>query len=84
MVATAVTTHSAAGSITPIVRSWTDLFLGAYRAEDEDFVRCIREDRPPRAGGIDGKAAVEVVNAGNRSIRERRPVRLDEEGAVAI
>jgi predicted dehydrogenase len=83
LAAAAVTTHNTAGSTTPIVHSWTDLFLAAYQAEDEDFVRCIREDRPPRAGGIDGKAAVEVVNAGNRSIRERRPVRLDEVGGAA-
>jgi predicted dehydrogenase len=79
----AVTTHTASGSTTPVVRSWTDLFLDAYRAEDEDFIRCIRENRVPRAGGEDGKAAVAVVNAGNRSIRERRPVRLDEEGIAA-
>ena len=72
-------THTAAGSTTPVVRSWMDLFLDAYRAEDEDFVRCILEDRQPRAGGLDGKAAVMVVNAGNRSIAERRPVRSDEE-----
>jgi myo-inositol 2-dehydrogenase/D-chiro-inositol 1-dehydrogenase/scyllo-inositol 2-dehydrogenase (NAD+) len=83
LTAAAVTTHNATGSTTPIVRSWTDLFLDAYRAEDEDFVRCIREKRPPRAGGIDGRAAVAVVNAGNRSIRERRPVRLDEKGDAA-
>ncbi|MGO8750364.1 MAG: Gfo/Idh/MocA family oxidoreductase [Thermoguttaceae bacterium] len=78
----AVTTHTAAGSTTPVVRSWTDLFLDAYRAEDEDFVRCVREGREPRAGGRDGKAAVTVVNAGNRSIAERRPVKIDAEGAV--
>jgi len=83
LAAAAVTTHTAAGSTTPIVPSWTDLFLDAYRAEDEDFVRCIRENHPPRAGGIDGKAAVQVVSAGNRSIRQRRPVRLDEEGVTA-
>ena len=40
-------------------------------------------DCQPRAGGIDGKAAVMVVNAGNRSIREHRPVRLDEEGGAS-
>ena len=34
------------------------------------------------AGGRDGKAAVTVVNAGNRSIAERRPVKIDAEGAV--
>ena len=41
LAAVAVTTHTAAGSTTPVVRSWTDLFLDAYRAEDEDFVRCV-------------------------------------------
>jgi myo-inositol 2-dehydrogenase/D-chiro-inositol 1-dehydrogenase/scyllo-inositol 2-dehydrogenase (NAD+) len=71
-----VITHTAAGMTTPVVRSWTDLFLDAYRAEDEDFIRCIREDCDPRVGALDGKAAVMVVNAGNRSIRERRPVRI--------
>jgi myo-inositol 2-dehydrogenase/D-chiro-inositol 1-dehydrogenase/scyllo-inositol 2-dehydrogenase (NAD+) len=75
-----VTTHRAGGSTTPAVRSWTDLFLDAYRSEDEDFVRAIREQRPPRATGRDGRAAVLVVNAGNRSIAERRPVRLAELG----
>jgi len=79
----AVATHTAGGSTTPIVRSWTDLFLDASRAEEADFVRCICEDRSPRAGGADGRAAVAVVNAGNRSIRERRPVSLQEEGVAA-
>jgi myo-inositol 2-dehydrogenase/D-chiro-inositol 1-dehydrogenase/scyllo-inositol 2-dehydrogenase (NAD+) len=74
-----VTVHTAAGSTTATVKSWMDLFLDAYRAEDEDFVRCILDDRRPRADGLDGKAAVAVVNAGNRSIAQRRPVRLDEE-----
>ena len=77
--ASSVATHSLTGSNMPIVHSWMDLFSDAYRAEDEDFVNCIREDRPPRATGRDGRAAVMVVNAGNRSIVERRPVRLDEE-----
>jgi myo-inositol 2-dehydrogenase/D-chiro-inositol 1-dehydrogenase/scyllo-inositol 2-dehydrogenase (NAD+) len=80
LAATTVVAHTVGGSTASIVRSWTDLFLDAYRAEDEDFVRCIREDAVPRAGGRDGKAAVMVVNAGNRSIMARRPVRLSEEG----
>ena len=74
-----VAVYTPAGCTVPIVQSWMDLFLDAYRAEDEDFVRCIREDRPPRAGGHDGRAAVTVVNAGNRSIVERRPVKLNED-----
>jgi predicted dehydrogenase len=76
LAADSVTSYTAAGGSRAIVRSWQDLFSEAYRAEDEDFVRCIVEDRPPRAGGMDGKAAVIVVNAGNRSIVQRRPVRL--------
>ena len=77
--ANTVVTHTAAGSSAPIVQSWRDLFSDAYRAEDEEFVSCMLDDRPPRACGRDGKAAVVVVNAGNCSIVERRPVRLDEE-----
>jgi predicted dehydrogenase len=61
-----------------IARSWRELFAEAYLAEDEAFLRCIREDTPPVVGGLDGAMAVRVVNAGNRSIRERRPVRLEE------
>lgn len=75
-----VVAHTAEGMSAGIVRSWQDLFLDAYRAEDEDFVRCILEDREPCAGGLDGRAAVLAVNAGNRSIVERRPVRVSREG----
>jgi len=71
-----VVSHTAEGLRAAVVPSWMNLFLDAYRAEDEDFVRCILEDRQPRAGGQDGKAAVMVVIAGNRSITEQRPVRL--------
>lgn len=78
MAADSVVSCTAAGGARTLVRSWQDLFMEAYRAEDEDFVRCIVEDRRPRAGGLDGKAAVAVVNAGNRSIVQRRPIPLAE------
>lgn len=83
LAADTVTAYTSAGSRAAVVRSWQNLFLDAYRAEDEDFVRCVRARAVPRAGGRDGKAAVMVVNAGNRSIRERRPVALSEEGTLA-
>jgi myo-inositol 2-dehydrogenase/D-chiro-inositol 1-dehydrogenase/scyllo-inositol 2-dehydrogenase (NAD+) len=60
------------------VLSWSDLFKEAYLEEDRAFVECVRTGKPPRAGAADGRAAVAVVEAGNRSIRERRPVRLEE------
>jgi myo-inositol 2-dehydrogenase/D-chiro-inositol 1-dehydrogenase/scyllo-inositol 2-dehydrogenase (NAD+) len=57
-------------------KGWQERFAEAYRAEDEDFIRCVRTGRAPRATGLDGRRAVEVVIAGNRSIRERAPVRV--------
>jgi len=83
LAANSVVSHTVDGARAAVVQSWMHLFLDAYRAEDEDFVRCIREQREPRAGGRDGKAAVMVVNAGNQSIAERRPVRLDSPPAPA-
>jgi predicted dehydrogenase len=60
----------------PSVVSWTSLFEKAYLREDAAFIDCIREKRVPDATGHDGRAAVAVVNAGNRSILERRPIAL--------
>lgn len=60
----------------PSVVSWTSLYREAYLAEDIEFVSAIRENRPPAVTGRDGLAAVAVVNAGNQSIVERRPVRI--------
>lgn len=61
----------------PIVKTWRTLFQTAYEAEDQSFVDAIREDRPPEVTGTDGLRAVEIVNAGNSSIRERAPIPLD-------
>jgi myo-inositol 2-dehydrogenase/D-chiro-inositol 1-dehydrogenase/scyllo-inositol 2-dehydrogenase (NAD+) len=72
----AVTSCTEAGLATPVIKSWRDLFAEAYLAEDEDFIRCILKDSLPRVTGHDGKKAVEVVNAGNESIRTGKPVNL--------
>lgn len=66
------------GTTRTAVPSWRDLFAEAYLAEDADFAACIRDDRAPRVGGMDGLMALRAVEAGNRSIRQRRPVRLEE------
>ena len=58
------------------VKSWRHLFREAYEAEDRDFVACIAEDRAPRVSGRDGMMAVNVVNAGNESIRTSKPVKV--------
>jgi myo-inositol 2-dehydrogenase/D-chiro-inositol 1-dehydrogenase/scyllo-inositol 2-dehydrogenase (NAD+) len=59
------------------VTSWRSLFAEAYRAEDRSFIDCILNDSPPEVTGYDGLQAVRVVNAGNRSIVQKRPVTLD-------
>ena len=61
-----------------VVKSWRDLFIQAYLEEDRSFINCIMEDKQPVATGHDGKMAVQVVNAGNTSIIEKRPVNLYE------
>jgi len=64
------------GMLRPIIRSWQDLFKEAYLEEDRHFIECILEDKEPKVTGYDGMKAVEVVNAGNKSIIENRPVEL--------
>ena len=64
------------GMSTPFMATWRTLFLYAYRKEDEEFITSILEDTTPRVTGIDGQMAVKVVNAGNQSILEKRPVKL--------
>jgi len=72
-----VTCNQDEGMVKSVVGSWRNLFAEAYLAEDTDFVRCILEDSEPRVTGFDGKMAVKVVNAGNLSIKQKRPVNLD-------
>lgn len=61
----------------PLVHSWTKLFREAYLSEDIAFVDSIVNKAPPRAMGKDGEMAVRVVEAGNKSILEKRIVHLD-------
>ena len=44
----------------------------------QDFLRAIRENRPPLVTGEDGRAVVELFTAIYRSNRERRPVMLGQ------
>jgi myo-inositol 2-dehydrogenase/D-chiro-inositol 1-dehydrogenase/scyllo-inositol 2-dehydrogenase (NAD+) len=62
-----------------VTKSWRNLFIDAYEEEDKAFVRAILEDSPTKVTGIDGLMAVKAVNAGNRSIMEKRPVLMSEE-----
>lgn len=67
------------GKSQSIVKSWTDLYEDAYLQEDKHFIECIIEEKEPRATGYDGKMAVAVVSAGNRSIKENRAIMVNDE-----
>ena len=60
------------------VASWRNLFADAYAAEDNAFADCIVNDTEPEVTGHDGKMALLLVNAGLRSILEKRPVEISE------
>lgn len=61
------------------VKSWRNLFRDAYLAEMEEFIGCIREDRPTRVTGHDGLKAVEMVVGVNQSLRAAAPVAIPEQ-----
>ncbi len=73
-----VTCTPEGGIVRPFVKSWRNLFQEAYEAEDRGCVEAVTECEAPRVSGRDGLLAVQVVEAGNRSIRERRPITLAE------
>ena len=62
----------------PLVNSWRQLFKDAYLREDIAFIEAITHEQPPKVTGHDGKMAVKVVDAGNRSIIEKRIIYLDK------
>ncbi|MEW5815557.1 MAG: Gfo/Idh/MocA family oxidoreductase [Spirochaetota bacterium] len=68
--------NSASRKIQPVTKSWRNLFKHAYLAEDESFIQSVLEDKTPEVTGYDGKMAVTVVSAGNRSILEKKPISL--------
>ena len=56
------------------VKSWRNLFKDAYLAEMEHFIECVREDGSPQVTGEDGRRAVDMVVAVNRSLASGGPV----------
>jgi myo-inositol 2-dehydrogenase/D-chiro-inositol 1-dehydrogenase len=50
----------------------------AFIAEAEEFVNAIAQDAPASVNGKDGLMAVYIALAANKSLREDRPVKLEE------
>ena len=49
-------------------------FEASYVDEVVDFVACLREGRPPRVTGEDGRAALAIADAATLSLSTGRPV----------
>ena len=61
-----------------IIPSWTVLFKDAYIGEDRSFVQSIRSGESAAVTGEDGLRAVQMVAAGNESIRTGAVVPIPE------
>lgn len=72
-----VLTVNPEGIQSPYVKSWRTLFLDAYFEEDRAFIQAILDQSPPLVTGLDGLEAVRIVNAGNQSIIEKRPIVIE-------
>ena len=68
--------NAKSGIKTPFKKSWRTLFTEAYLEEDRAFIQCIQQENEPIVSGKDGLEAVKVVNAGNRSIIEKKPIAI--------
>lgn len=64
------------GSSHDMVRHWLVRFADAYRLELTDFVESVQKERPPRVTGEDGRRAVALSVAAERSWQENRSIRL--------
>ena len=50
--------------------------FGQYKVELEHFVECVRDHKPPRTTGEDGRVVAEIISAAYLSAQERREVEL--------
>ncbi len=55
-------------------------YAESYLAEMQAFVTAVLNDTPPPVSGLDGRAPVLIGLAAQKSLREHRPVRLNEIG----
>jgi myo-inositol 2-dehydrogenase/D-chiro-inositol 1-dehydrogenase len=55
-------------------------YTDAYIAEMQAFINAVQTDSDPPVTGLDGRAPVVIGRAATRSLREGRPVRLEQVG----
>lgn len=73
---TTITCTREKGINSPQILSWKRRFYDAYIAEDRHFIDCIINENEPIITGNDGKHAVNIVIAANKSISLGIPIEL--------
>jgi len=74
---TAEVVLTASGARTDVVDHFLVRFREGYLDEMRDFVQTILADREPKVDAFDGRQAVAVAAAAERSYREERPVAVE-------
>ena len=71
-----LTIHDKHGSRRECIRWYQERFKEANINELQAFVDCVRENRPASVGVIDGRRAIELCEACNRSVELKQAVEL--------
>lgn len=61
-----------------IYNFFMERYMPAYEAEGRVFAECVKEGRTPPSSGYDGRISVLMGYAAMRSLKENRPVRIEE------
>ena len=75
---TAAMVLTTAGVMHGAVSHWLERFSEAYLREMRDFVATVLAGREPKVTGDDGRKAVAIGLAAERSFREKRPIAMAE------
>lgn len=78
----ATTVMTGTGIAYNAITHWLERFSDAYLIEMHDFATTMLSGKEPRVSGRDGREAVAISLAAQRSVRENRPVALEEFATV--
>ncbi len=74
-----IKSYTDAGVSHDFVASFWELFGEAYVAELQHFIECVAKDEEPRVTGADGRKALEIALAAERSVSEGRVVSISRD-----
>ncbi|MCD8140769.1 MAG: inositol 2-dehydrogenase [Planctomycetaceae bacterium] len=62
----------------PIYNFFMERYMPAYEEEGKVFAECVKSGKTPPSGGYDGRISVLMGYAAIKSLKENRPVRIEE------